>query len=227
MKKELKGFIFDIDGTLVDSMGIWTESDELLLARRGIKYSPDLTLTLKSMTLTTSAAYLKEYYSLPESAEEILTEITDIVRDKYAHEIKAMPYTRELLTMLKDSGVKICAATANSHELSDLVLGANGISEMFDFVLTTDDVGSGKDRPDLFRACADRFGTDRMNTAVVEDSPHSAQTAREDGFFTIGVDSGHYGDFEALAEHCDVRFRHFGELMKVLYTGGDHIELIG
>ncbi|MBQ5310692.1 MAG: HAD family phosphatase [Oscillospiraceae bacterium] len=212
----LKAFIFDIDGTLVDSMGIWTESDELLLSRRGIRYSPELTLTLKSMTLTTSAAYLKEYYSLPESADEILTEITDIVRDKYAHEIKTMPYTKELLTLLKDNGVKICAATANSHELSDLVLGANGISQLVDFVLTTDDVGSGKDRPDLFRACAERFGTDKSDTAVVEDSPHSAQTAMNDGFFTIGVDSGHYGDFDALENCCDVRFKGFGEMLGIL-----------
>ncbi|MBQ5316952.1 MAG: HAD family phosphatase [Oscillospiraceae bacterium] len=224
--KLLKGFIFDIDGTLVDSMGVWSEADRIFLERRGIAYEPELTMKLKSMTLSTSAGYLGQLYGLPESAEDILSEITDIVRGKYANEIKAMPYTKELLTYLKESGVGICAATANSHELSDLVLGANDISDMFDFILTTDDVGSGKDRPDLFRVCADRFGTDRENTAVVEDSPHSAQTAREDGFFTIGVDSGHYGDFDALADHCDVRFKHFGELLGA-FSGADGGVLIG
>lgn len=210
----IKGIIFDIDGTLADSLGVWTESDRILLSRRGITYSEEVSLALKSMHFMSAAEYLKELYDMPESAEEIACEITEIVRDKYFHEVKLMPFVHELMDMCERKGIKMCAATSNNRELAEGVLERNGILHRLEFILTSDEVGSGKEDPRIFFVCAERLGLSPKEIAVIEDSPHAARTAHNNGFYTIGTDNGHFGDFEELKNCTDLRIGSFEELIK-------------
>lgn len=218
---KIKAVIFDIDGTLTDSMGVWTESDRILLERRGIVYDSSVSLALKSMHFMSAAQYLKELYKLPESAESVAAEITEIVRDKYFREVRLMPYAREFIELCAERGIGMCAATSNSRELAEGVLKNNGIFDHLEFIITSDEAGSGKDDPEIFFRCAEKLGASPENIAVIEDSPHAARTAFENGFFTIGVNSGHFGDYAALEECVHLRAEGFEQLIKSDFIGGE------
>lgn len=211
--ENIKAVIFDIDGTLADSMGVWTESDRILLSRRGIEYDSKVSEALKSMHFMSAAEYLKNLYSLPESTQEIADEITEIVREKYFFEVSLMPFAKELIDSLAKRGIKMCAATSNSRELAEGVLMHNGILRKLEFIITSDEAGSSKDDPRIFFMCAEKMGVSPNETAVIEDSPHAAKTAFENGFYTIGVNSGHFGDFEALTDCVHRRIESFKELI--------------
>lgn len=210
---KFKAVIFDIDGTLADSLGVWTESDRIFLGRRGIEYDSEVSLALKSMHFMSAAEYLRDLYSLPESVEEVAAEITEIVREKYFYEVKLMPYAKELIQSFSEQGIKMCAATSNSRELAEGVLRHNDILHSLEFIVTSDEAGSSKDDPRIFFMCAEKMGVSPNETAVIEDSPHAARTAFENGFYTIGVNSGHFGDFEALTDCVHRRIESFKELI--------------
>lgn len=210
----IKAVIFDIDGTLADSMGVWTESDKILLSRRGIPYTEEVSFALKSMHFLSAVEYLKNLYDLPDSAESIAAEITDIVRDKYFHEVGLMPYAREFIGYCRKKDVLMCAATSNSRELAEGVLKNNGIFDFLEFIITSDEAGSSKEDPRIFHMCAERLGFAPENIAVIEDSPHAAKTAFDSGFFTVGVNSGHFGDYENLTDCTHLRADSFENLMK-------------
>lgn len=211
--EKIKAVIFDIDGTLADSLGVWTLSDRIFLERRGIEYRESVSFALKSMHFIQAAEHLKKLYSLPESPEEIAAEITSIVRDEYFHGIGLMPYARELLLNLKARGIRTCAATSNSRELAEAVLLSNGIESLLEFIITSDEAGSAKDDPAIFFMCAEKLGAAPAETAVVEDSPHAAKTAFENGFYAVGVNSGHFGDYEELARCTHRRVSSLKELI--------------
>ena len=212
----IKGIIFDIDGTLADSMGVWAESDVILLQRRGIPYSREFSEDMRSLHFTSACVYLKEKFALPESVEEIGAEITEIVRDKYFNEVRLMPYAMEFAERCREAGIKMCAATSNKMELARGVLENNGFSDFLEFIMTSDEAGSGKECPDIFFECARRMGTSPWETAVFEDSPHAAETAYKNGFFTVGMNSGHFDDFERLKGICHIRAGSFDKITELI-----------
>lgn len=212
----IKGIIFDIDGTLADSMGVWAQSDVTLLERRGIAYSREFSEAMRSMHFMSACKYLKDRFSLPESADEIAAEITEIVSGKYLHEVKLMPYAEEFIRICHSAGIRMCAATSNRRDLAEGVLKHNGVLEYLEFIITSDEAGSGKECPDIFHECAKRLGTTPPETAVFEDSPHAAKTAYENGFFTVGMDSGHFDDFERLCGICHIRLGSFKAVLELM-----------
>lgn len=211
--ENIKGIIFDIDGTLTDSMGVWEEADRIFLENRGKVWTRDVSLAMKPMHFLSASCYLKERFGFDDSPESISAEIADIVRDKYFNEIVLMPYVREFMEYCRGRGIHMCAATSNIRELAEGVLKNNGVLDMLDFILTSDESGSSKDNPDIFFMCAEKMGTLPENTAVAEDSPHAAVTAFNNGFYTIGVDSGYFGDFEQLKDCTHIRVNSFNELI--------------
>ncbi|MBQ4364586.1 MAG: HAD family phosphatase [Oscillospiraceae bacterium] len=208
--------IFDLDGTLVNSMGVWAESDMIFLNNHGHEYSPELSYALRTLTFEDACSYIRREYSLDMSDKEIAEEITEIVRHKYTHEIELMPCVRETLAELSRHKIRMCVATSNSRELAEAVLISNGIDGHFEFLITSDEVGTGKNDPHIYISCAEKMGSTPMSTAVVEDSPHAAQTAHKAGFFTVGVPSGHYDDFDELEGCTDVRIENISELIGLI-----------
>lgn len=211
--ENIKAVIFDIDGTLADSLDVWAEADRIFLARRGYEYDSSVSAAMKTMHFMSAAEYLRQLYHIPDSLESVASEITDIVREKYFFEVKLMPYAKELIEALKKRGIKMCAATSNSRELAEGVLRHNGILDSLEFIITSDEAGSSKDDPKIFYMCAEKMGTSPAETAVIEDSPHAAKTAFDSGFYTIGTNSGHFGDFEALKGCVHRRIESFKELI--------------
>ena len=185
--------IFDMDGTLVDSMGYWQRLSGEYLASRGVTENLDtLRERIKAMTILESAALFVEVFGLPDRAEQVALEMNAMMADHYRRDIPLKRGVVDYLTRLRQAGVSMCVASATTAELMEACLSRLGAAEYFEFLLSCEEVGSGKSRPDVFLEAARRLGAQPGEIAVYEDALHAAQTARKAGFYTVAVydDSG-------------------------------------
>lgn len=214
MPENIKAVIFDIDGTLFDSLDAWSESDKILLEENGIEYDPSISYKLKTMHYTLAAKYLVEKCGLKITPEEANDRILEIIRYKYFHEIPLKPFAREFIEKCRGDGLKLCAATSNIKTLAEGAMKNRGILDHFSFILTSDEMGSGKDNPEIFLKCAEMLDVSPENTAVFEDSPHAARSAAEAGFVTFGVYDEHYKEeLPILEKICSRVIFSFEELL--------------
>ncbi len=199
----IKAVIFDVDGTLVDSLDAWADSDRVFLEEYGVTYSRDISEKLKTMHFVSAAEYLKNEFDLPLTLDEVCERINGIIGYKYSHEIPAKEGVTEFIRECSRRGLPMCAATSNLKGLALAVLGNCGLMKDMQFVLTSDEIGSSKDDPEIFMECARRLDAAPQDTAVFEDSFHAAQAAASAGFYTVGVYDRHYAaEFEKLKEIC-------------------------
>lgn len=184
---KIKGIIFDLDGTLLDSMKCWENVDRRFLIENGINPPDGVSDIVKKMTINDSAMYFKTRFSLEQSCEEIIDRIEEMVREDYFKNIPLKKGAYEIVHKLKDLGYRLCVATATYNALAYAALKRLGIFECFDFIITCSDVGSGKDDPEIFFNAAEKMGCGVENTIVIEDSLHCIETASSAGFHTIAV----------------------------------------
>lgn len=190
-KETVDAVIFDLDGTLLDSLSAWEHSGTNFLRTQGITPPEGLDEKLVKMSLMDGARLLKEMFSLPQEPEEILRLTLDPIRRHYFEDIPAKPGVPETLRRLKAQGVKLCVATASDGELARAALARLELLDLFDFVLTCDEVGVGKRSPAVYEEALRRLGTEKSRTLVAEDAPYALQTARLAGFMTAGVADPH------------------------------------
>lgn len=178
--------IFDLDGTVLDSSGVWDGLAERFLRGRGISPEQGLSDLLGSMTMQEGCRYLKAAYSLPDSPEQIQQSLLAIIEGFYRNECRLKPGAAQLLAELRGLGIPFAAATAGDKALSAAALERLGILDMFAGILTCDEYG-GKDRPEIFLAAAGLLGAVPEETAVFEDSFHAVMSAKSAGFVTAAV----------------------------------------
>ena len=183
----IQGVIFDFDGTLFDSMFIWDTAGEGYLRSIGKEPESDLQRILKPMSLLQSAEYIRTKYRIPLSVEEIMDGVNRTVEDFYFHTVEPKPGVIAFLQELHRRNIKMCIATATEHYQVEAALQRCGMRKFFSEVFTCTEVGSGKDRPDIFRKAMEHLKTDRSTTAVVEDTYYAVYTAKQDGFLVVGV----------------------------------------
>lgn len=181
------GAIFDMDGTLLDSMPIWDTLGETYLLRRGISPPPDLRKLLKPMSLREAAEYFRVEFGIPDPVDEVLKQFDALIDDQYRNRIGLKPGALPFLQRLRNQGVRMCVATATSRPLAEAALHRLGIANHFGFILTCADVGSGKNEPEIFKRALELLGTGIGRTVVFEDAPHAVQTAKKAGFTVVGV----------------------------------------
>lgn len=209
-----ESIIFDLDGTLLDSMTMWSDVDHNFLAENGITPPEGLADILKTLSFTDSAQFFVDEFHLPMTAEQVMDRIRGLVEHKYRYEVGLKPFVKEFLEEQRSRGVKMCIATANHIGLTELALKRLGILEYFEFILSCADVGKGKEEPDIFLKAAETLGTLPENTAVIEDSLHSVKTAERAGFYTVGVfDELSRNDAEEMKEICSEYVMSFEELI--------------
>ncbi|WP_373897600.1 HAD family hydrolase [Haloimpatiens sp. FM7315] len=185
--KKCKYAIFDMDGTLIDSMIIWKDLGKEYLRIKGIKAPENLNEILSAMSMTESSEYFRKTYGIGDSVEKIISDINKIIESKYKYEIELKNNVREYLSHLKAKGVTMCVTTATPLELANGVLKRLGILNYFSFVACCDEVGYGKNRPDIFYYALEKMKADIKDTVVYEDADYALETAKKAGFYTIGV----------------------------------------
>ena len=200
----IQGIIFDLDGTLFDSMFIWDTAGEVYLRSIGKEPEADLQKTLKPMSLLQSAQYIREKYDIPLSVEDIVDGVNRTVEGFYFHAVEPKPGVLAFLEELYRRNIKMCIATATDRYQVEAALQRCKMRHFFSEIFTCTEVGSGKDRPDIFRKAMEHLQTDRSNTAVVEDAYHAAFTAKQDGFMVVGVYDSHESRQQELLQLADV-----------------------
>lgn len=187
MWRDKKGAIFDMDGTLMDSMWIWRDIDIEYLGRFGIALPEDLQAKIEGMSFAETAVYFQEHFGITDSLEKIQSDWNDMAIDFYRHRIGMKRGARELLTQMKERGMKIGIATSNSVELTEECLAANGVADLFDTVRTSRDTPRGKPFPDIYLSVADEWGIAPEDLIVFEDIPNGAIAGKRAGMEVIAV----------------------------------------
>lgn len=166
----IRAGLFDLDGTLLDSMYVWNHVDACFFARRGLEMPPDYPRSISGMSFVNTARYTKERFDLPEDVEEIMAEWTALAREEYALRVPLKKGALEFLRALRERGVRLCVVTTLLPELSGPCLARNGVDSFFEFILTTHEAGSRvKSDGYVYRAAAQRLGVDPTDCAVFED----------------------------------------------------------
>ncbi len=214
LPKTIKGAIFDLDGTLLDSLDSWSEVDRRFFGRRGIPMPADYFDCIKTLDLKDAAVYTKERFSLPEEPPCLVEEWRALIREEYAERIVLRPYVKELLSFLSARGTGLAVATSSAPDLFLPALARNGIDGYFSAFVTTRDVARGKDSPDVYLEAAIRLGVPPEECAVFEDILPGVKSAKAGGFFTVGVAEPHSArDREEIANSCDLFLSSYSELL--------------
>lgn len=207
--------IFDMDGTIIDSLDVWEKIDrEFLEIRRGIPIPDDYVKMIAPMSYLETALYTIERFALKDSPEELMQEWTDMSVHEYAHNIKLKPYVREYLIKLRDMGKKIVLCTSSPDYLYEPVLKNNGIYDLFDAFTTTCEAGKGKNFPDVYLLAAKKVSATLHECMVFEDVLEAAEVAKSAGMKVCGVfDPRGLGVKEEMIKLCDMYIDSFSELI--------------
>ena len=199
----IKGAIFDLDGTLLDSMFIWDTIGEDYLRSLGKEPHEDLKQTFMSFTLEEAAEYYREHYGVTLSVKEIVDGVNTMVEDIYRTKVTLKSGVADYLAYLKENKVKMCVATVTDRYLVEETLERLGIRHFFSEIFTCGEVGFGKDKPVIYQKALELLATKKEETYVFEDLPFALKTAKEDGFRTVGIYDMHEASQSELKELAD------------------------
>jgi HAD superfamily hydrolase (TIGR01509 family) len=185
--RNIKCAIFDVDGTLVDSMEAWDGCYEKYMIMRGLTPDPAHIEILRTISVDDAGIYLKEKYSLPDNAKDITAGFNKIITDFYMTEAEMKPYMLEILNAFDEKGVKLAVATASSEDIIIPLLTRLGIVDRFEKILTVRSIGIPKSRPEFFTHCISELDIDPENAVMFEDMPFASLSAKQAGLFAIGV----------------------------------------
>lgn len=191
MLKDKKAVIFDLDGTLVDSMGVWSQIDIEYLGARGWKVPEDLQRELEGMSFTETAAYFKRRFSLEDTVEEIKKSWQAMAMDKYRYQVPLKPGVKRFLHYLESRGIKMAVASSNDIELIRAVLESHGIDRYISWIVTSCEVKKGKPAPDVYLEAASRLGVEPCYCLVFEDIVPGIQAGIRAGMTTCAVEDSY------------------------------------
>ncbi len=206
----IKGAIFDLDGTLVDSMFIWDTIGEDYLKSLGIEPKENLAKIFKTFTLEQAAEYYRKYYGIKLSVKEIVDGINNMVAEIYRTKVVLKPRISDFLKRLQGLGVKMCVATVTDRPVVEDVLKRLKIYECFSEIFTCSEVGYNKETPEIYRKALKHLGTEKSETAVFEDALYALKTAKTDGFKVAAVYDSHESRQEEMKEISDFYITDFG-----------------
>lgn len=188
MLEHIKAVLFDLDGTLVDSMWMWEQIDLEFLSARNIEMPENLKYEIEGISFAQTADYFIDRFKLTESPEELMKLWNDMAYEKYCKEVPLKPGAKKFLDYLKSQGIRIGIGTSNSYDLTRACLKAHGILSDIDYILTSDEVPRGKPEPDIYLMGAEHFGIKPENCMVFEDIPGGMIAAIRAGMKVCGVE---------------------------------------
>ncbi len=179
--------IFDLDGTLVDSMWLWKDIDIEYLSRFGIAYNEKLQSEIEGKSFTETAIYFKENFGITDTIEKIKNDWNEMAYLKYKEQVSLKTGALEFLKLLKEKGKKLGIATSNSTQLTEVCLNSLNISSLFDVVITGSDIKTGKPAPDIYLENAKRLKVLPERCLVFEDIPVGIMAGKNAGMKTCAV----------------------------------------
>lgn len=210
--------IFDMDGTLVDSMGYWVSLSREFLEKQGVQGDLEPILQrIKPLTMLESAALFIEELGVQGTPESIRGEMAQIMEQHYREDIALKPGVLDYLDALRDKGVKMGLASATPPHMIRICLDRLGIADRFAFLLSCDEIGTGKRNPAVFLEAAKRLGAKPEEIAVYEDAIYAVETAHKAGFYTVGIqDINSIGQWEEICQIADATITDWAQAAKAL-----------
>ena len=204
---KISGAVFDMDGTLVDSLMLW----DVLWERLGVKYLNDKTFRpdpitekeVRTLPLLAAMELVHQNCKIGESGEALWRFATDMCASFYANDVEMKPEVINFLEHLRNSGVKMCVASATARDLLELVMKRHRLDRYFSKIFSCSEIGKGKEFPDVFDAAAAYLGTPKESTWVFEDSFVALQTAKRAGYHTVGIYDQYNFNLDRMPEVSD------------------------
>lgn len=188
MLKDIQAVLFDLDGTLVDSMWVWRDIDIAYLGRFGLTLPESLQAEIEGKSFSETAIYIKERFGIPDSIEEMMAEWNRLAFDKYTHEVPLKKGAREFIEHCKKQGIRLGIATSNSRELVDNIIKVHGLADYFAGVVTGCEVERGKPSPDVYLEAARRCRVEPSSCLVFEDIVPGIMAGRAAGMKVCAVE---------------------------------------
>lgn len=209
---QFRAALFDMDGTLIDSMGVWARVDEVFFARRGLPLSQDYARSVAGLSFRQTGEYTKARFHLPESVDDILREWHELCESAYVNDVPLKPHAAEYLKKLRGEGVRLAVATALPERLYRPVLLRTGVLPLFDAFASTDEAGESKRSGDVYRLAARRLGVEPAECVVFEDILDGLLGAKAAGMKAVLVrDPSAAGERERALAICDAAIDDFGD----------------
>ena len=211
----LEAVIFDLDGSMVDSMWMWRAIDIEYLGKFGIELPENLQACIEGMSFSETAVYFKERFCLPDDLDTIKADWNQMAWDKYTYEVPVKEGVTDLLQYCLDHGIKVGIATSNSRELVENVVKARHLDQYFDCIMTGCDVAKGKPAPDIYLAVAKKLNVTPEKCLVFEDIIPGIQAGKAAGMRVCAV-YDKYSEHQDEEKHrlADYYTYHFKELME-------------
>ena len=211
----MTGAIFDLDGTLLDSMHIWSEIGLKFLKNEGVTPPPGASEEFVKLSLVQAAEFYIKNYAPEKIVLDIVKSINALVEDFYFNEVLLKTGVREFLEFLKERNVKMCVATATDKYMVEKALERNGIRDYFSEIFTCTNVGAGKDSPIIYDKALEHLGTEKNTTFIFEDALYAIETANKADYKIVGIkDVSEPADPEKVKELCTIYINEYQEIYK-------------
>lgn len=191
MFENINALIFDMDGTLIDSMGVWKEIDIEYFARFGMELPDDLQKQIEGLCFHDTAVYFHDVFKIPRGIEDMKNDWNEMALYKYTHNVLVKPGVLRLLSFAKERGMKLAIATSNSRLLTDAFLKSKGLYDTFDYVLTGCETYKSKPDPEIYLAVSDYLNVLPQNCLVFEDIVAGIMAGKNAGMKVVGVDDNY------------------------------------
>lgn len=185
--QNLEAVIFDLDGTLVDSMWLWHDIDVAYFHKFNMPLPDDYQKNIEGMSFTETAIYTKETYHIPDPVEKIMLDWNAMAKDYYMHRVQPKNGAEEFLQQLHRQGIKMGIATSNSHELVDDLCEKLGFNQFLSCIITSCDVKKGKPAPDVYLKAAELLQVHPDKCLVFEDIPAGIMAGKNAGMRVCAI----------------------------------------
>ena len=213
--KNIQGAIFDLDGTILDSMHIWSDIGLLFLKNKGVEAPKGIEDEFVKMSMVQAAEYYIKNIDPTAIVMDIVDEVNSLVQGFYFNEVIKKNDVEDFLKFLKSKDVKMCIATATDKHLVEKALERNGIREYFSEIFTCSSVGAGKDTPVIYDVALEHLGTPKERTYIFEDALYAIETANKAGYNIVGIkDISEKADPDDVKKLCDYYINNYSEIYK-------------
>jgi HAD superfamily hydrolase (TIGR01509 family) len=183
----LKAVLFDMDGVIVDSEPLWSKAEEQLLARRNLRYSPQLKTAMMGLDSSEAVGFLIKHYDLKENVSDVVAERNQLIADLFRQFLRPIPHALRLVRSVQAAEMKTGLVSSSPKKLVNLALSRLNITKLFDLILSGDQVARGKPAPDIYLTAARELGMNHENCLVIEDAPHGVAAAKAAGMCCLAI----------------------------------------